>query len=158
MVALLVVLTLISLVLADGVVQFVQARHREAEAAKPVFEPLSLSAVDVPGGLFLSPGHTWIALKEDGKIKIGIDSLITGMTGKLSGFQLPSAGASFKNGEDLFSAEFGDRRLSFVSPMAGTVTRVNSEAAEEPPIISSSPYRHWICEIEPSEWPECGTS
>jgi len=151
MVALLVVLTLIGFVLADGVVQFVQARQRETAASpEKVLEPFSLSEIEVPGGLFLAPGHTWVALREDGKVRIGIDSLITGLTGKLSGFTLPRSGASMKTGEGLFSAQFGDRQIRFASPIAGTVTRINQEAAEEPPVISSSPYRHWICEIEPS--------
>ena len=152
MVALLVVLTLIGFVLADGVVQFVQARRRAAVATtERAFETFALDEVAVPGGLFLSPGHTWVALREDGKVRIGVDSLITGLTGKLSGFELPGTGSSLKAGEELFSAQFGDRQIGFVSPVAGTVTRVNQEASDEPPLISSSPYRHWICELEPAE-------
>jgi len=105
----------------------------------------------VPGGAFLSNGHTWARIESDGQVRVGIDDFARKALGTLGTVDLPRPGAPVRRGEPLFTMRRGERAAHFTAPVSGTVKAVNHEVLADPSLVSRSPYgRGWICALVPS--------
>ncbi len=151
MVALLVILTFIGFILADGIVQYVEARKekpavRTATPARPVVHPA------LPGGVFVGRGHTWVEVVRDGMARIGGDAFLTQLIGRVERVELPQPGQAVSRGEPLFVLHAGARSAVIQAPVDGIVRRINSELQVRPQSLADEPYvAGWVCEVEPSD-------
>ncbi len=159
MVALFVALMFVSLVLADLVMEKVQARRlvrrREGERLSPRSAPFTLADLDrwppLPGGVYLTEGHTWLAPQTRGAFRAGADSLIARALGAVSRVSLPGVGQEVRVGAPLFQLERQGRLLTVPSPVAGRVLSVNSELQDQPGRVARDPYGEgWVCSVLPS--------
>jgi CheY-like chemotaxis protein len=106
----------------------------------------------VPGGAFVSPGHTWAQIENTGGVCVGLDDFARKALGKLERLELPAVGTRIKRGDVLFIARRGDEIVRFRSPVAGVVNQVNGDLTREPALATQSPYdRGWVCVVQPSE-------
>jgi glycine cleavage system H lipoate-binding protein len=145
MVALLVVLTLVTLIGID--IYRTRREERVAAEAVPAHAGPTFAAAGrftVPGGVFLHKGHTWAHLALDGAARVGIDGFARGILGRIDRIGMPSVGARVAQGERLLSAFQGDRKVDFVSPLDGYVREVNGDA----------PPAEWLVSIEPTNLPQ----
>ena len=106
----------------------------------------------VPGGAFLSQGHTWARIEPDGQVRVGIDDFANKAIGNIGQVLLPRPGQEVQAGEALFSLKRGEELLTFTAPVAGQVTDINPLLTLEPGKLNQSPYKEgWVCRLQASE-------
>jgi CheY-like chemotaxis protein/glycine cleavage system H lipoate-binding protein len=106
----------------------------------------------IPGGVFISNGHCWANVSEDGSAKVGLDDFAKKVIGKIDAVELPNLGMTVKKGQSLFTIEQGTRNISFKSPVSGKVKEVNKFINEEIDSLNITSYdQNWICEIDADE-------
>lgn len=151
MVAMFVILTFVGFIVADGIVQYLEARKekpalRSAQPAPPVARPV------LPGGIFVGGGHTWVEVVRDGMARVGSDTFLTQLLGRIEAVDLPRPGQAVKRGEVLFVLCTGSQRAAVQAPVDGVVRRVNNELNAHPQLLFEEPYDEgWICEVEPRD-------
>lgn len=149
-VALFVILTFVGFILADGIVQYVESR-KEKPAARPAVAPVRpVAQPAVPGGLFLGRGHAWMEVARNGLARIGGDSFLTQLVGRIERIELPEPGRLVRKGDALFSLYSGGRKAVVTAPVDGIIRSVNSELQLRPQTLADEPYGDgWVCEVEP---------
>jgi CheY-like chemotaxis protein len=105
----------------------------------------------VPGGAFLSPGHTWARIDPSGLVWLGLDDFARKALGKVERVELPEPEASVRRGDLLFVVRRGAQIARFQAPVSGKVIRVNTALTKEAAGLIHSPYdRGWVCLLEPA--------
>jgi glycine cleavage system H lipoate-binding protein len=141
MVVLLVLLTLVLFVVADAVVLHLREREkRPAAEGKPVPAPLEL-----PGGMFLHPTHTWITIEPGGMVKIGLDEIARKLIGPVNGLRFAENGWRVRKGETLLWLKVGGEELPVPSPVGGTVKETRAAHA----MASGNDPDAWLVALEP---------
>lgn len=111
----------------------------------------SARVINVPGGVYVSPEHTWVSVEITGEGLIGLDDLVHKTLGKPESIRLPEQGQQVRKGQALFAIRRGERSLTFRSPLSGRVSKVNHELEFNPALMRLRPYDlGWICVIEPN--------
>ena len=106
----------------------------------------------IPGGVFISEGHSWVNIGEDGTAKIGLDDFAKKIIGKIDSIELPNLGMTVKKGQALFTVIQGTRNISFKSPLSGKVKELNKFINNEIDSLNATVYdQNWICEIDADE-------
>jgi glycine cleavage system H lipoate-binding protein len=142
MVALFVVLTFLFFILIDLLVLKAQGKEHPAFAVK-VFDKRFF----FPAEAILSTGHLWLQRAQNGLYKLGIDEFILKALGKLHLVPLKSEGESVNKGEPILQAVFGNRTITFRSPVNGSIRFVNKNIGQKP---VDDPYGDdWALLIEP---------
>ncbi len=118
--------------------------------------PVADGAADVefclPGGFFLSEGHTWIRIEPDGQAIVGLDDFARKALRSIDKLELPSLGQTLQRGHPLFSVRNGGRLIRFTSPVSGKITRFNESLENDPAAVIRSPYdKGWVCCLQPSD-------
>lgn len=154
MVAILVLLTVIVFLTADYFVQRSALRKALAEgktAALPrrvtVRAPAELG--QVPGGVFLGPGHAWVTLDPAGAVRVGTDRLATTLLGGVDRLETVPAGTHVHRGERLALLTKGERSVELRSPVDGLVTATNPELPVRPERLARHPFDSWLVTLAP---------
>lgn len=106
----------------------------------------------IPGGVFISEGHCWANVSEDGTVKVGLDDFAKKIIGKIDSVELPNLGMTVKKGQSIFTVKQGMRNISFKSPVSGKVKEVNKFINQEIDSLNITTYdQNWICEIDADE-------
>ncbi|MFA7419732.1 MAG: response regulator [Melioribacteraceae bacterium] len=112
-------------------------------------EKLSVGEFAIPGGVFISEGHTWAAVGQDGAVKIGIDDFAKKLIGKIDDISFPNLGMNIQKGQPLFSIKQGKKIAHFNSPVSGLVSKLNQDLKEDLHSLDYSPYeKNWFCIID----------
>ena len=99
-------------------------------------------------GLYHAPGHTWLRARGR-KVTVGVDGLVQRLVADVRGLDLPGVGARLRRGEVAARIRCGEREAPIVSPLEGTVTRVNEDAVHDPTLLLRDPYgRGWLYTLE----------
>ena len=103
----------------------------------------------IPGGVFISPGHCWASMEQDGAVKVGIDDFAKKLIGKIDAIDFPNLGMVVKSGQPLFTIKQGTRSVTFNSPVTGKVTKINSPLKNEIESLDITPYdSNWVCILD----------
>ena len=103
----------------------------------------------IPGGVFISEGHCWAAISQDGTVKMGIDDFAKKLIGKIDDIEFPNLGMNIEKGQPLFSIKQNKRSIKFLSPVSGVVSKLNSDLSESPELLDFSIYENnWIAAID----------
>lgn len=103
----------------------------------------------IPGGLFVSPGHCWASVEQDGLIRIGIDDFAKNVIGRIDDVELPNLKMNAKKGSPLFSVRHGDDVISFNAPVSGTVSKINNDLLARLDDLDVTTYeKNWICALD----------
>lgn len=136
----------------------IKRQDRIQKQLKPRVHITQLSAVEaigagefsIPGGVFISDGHCWVSVSEEGPARVGIDDFAKKLMGRIDTVDLPNLGMTIKKGQPLFSVRQGNRRISFLAPVSGNVVDVNSPLAKKTDALEVTPYAdNWICVVDP---------
>lgn len=104
----------------------------------------------VPRGVFLAPGHTWLQLERSGGVRLGSDRFPLTALGEVDRVDVVPEGTRIRQGDVLAELGSGRRDLRLLSPVDGTVTAVNDSLIAKPGDIHVDPYeRGWLCSIRP---------
>lgn len=113
------------------------------------YEQLSESDFIIPGGVFISEGHCWANLEENGSVKVGMDDFAKKLIGKIDGIELPNLGMEVKVGQPLFIVKQGQRSVTFNSPVSGKILKTNAALLNNLNALDANPYgKNWICIID----------
>jgi CheY-like chemotaxis protein/glycine cleavage system H lipoate-binding protein len=106
----------------------------------------------VPGGAFLSDGHVWARIEEDGSVRMGADDFARKALERIEAVELPEPGAEVSRGDRLFGLRSGEQSAAFSAPVSGRVVEVNRELGRDAGRLLRSPYRAgWICRVDPAD-------
>jgi glycine cleavage system H protein len=106
----------------------------------------------VPGGAFVSPGHTWARIDPDGQVLMGLDDFARKALKDVGRIGLPAVGTRVKRGEPLFTVHRDDETVRFRAAVSGEVTQVNGALQHTPQLVLESPYdQGWVCLVRPSD-------
>lgn len=129
--------------------------NRKLKAPQTVSEGMSLieNLFRIPQGLYYSLNHTWIQLMQSGERRIGLDDLLTKMTGNVEVEFVKHAGESVKKGEVLAMVGRQGKRLAVFAPISGTVSAINPVLVENPVLASQQAFdAAWLYEVKPDDW------
>ncbi|MCJ7714664.1 response regulator, partial [Candidatus Bathyarchaeota archaeon] len=103
----------------------------------------------IPGGVFISEGHTWITIEQDGRVKVGMDDFAKKFIGKVHSVEFPNIGMKIKVGQVLFVVKQNNRSINFMAPINGKVSKINNKLVLYPDDLNTTPYENnWICVVE----------
>ncbi len=104
--------------------------------------------LEVPEHLEYSDEHVWVDASVEPAM-VGITEYATDQLGELVYIDLPEVGTQVQAGDEVAELESAKAVSTLIAPVAGTIRYVNSEAADDPSIVTSDPYGEgWIFKIE----------
>ena len=108
-----------------------------AESAKPSVSPAPTRRevpapgagwFEVPAGVWLHPGHTWARVEGDGTVAVGLDDLAHRLVAPQAA-NVPTLGSRLFQGDPAVELLSGEKSVSAVSPVDGTVVGSTHESA-----------------------------
>jgi glycine cleavage system H protein len=106
---------------------------------------------ELPGDLLYTAEHEWLRREEDGSVTIGITDHAQGALGDLVYVELPEPGQDLDEGGEMAVVESVKAASDVYAPLAGLITAVNEDLADDPEKINSDPYGDgWIVRLQPS--------
>ncbi|MCU0726557.1 MAG: hypothetical protein MUE73_12330, partial [Planctomycetes bacterium] len=107
MTAVFVLFTIVFCLTLDHFLARARARHASPAAAPA----LAAANYEIRPGRFLSAGHTWLSVNEDGDARVGVSELARRALGRPREVLLPEPGTKIRKGEPLFSFTRDGRKL-----------------------------------------------
>jgi CheY-like chemotaxis protein/glycine cleavage system H lipoate-binding protein len=112
-------------------------------------EKINTGEFAIPGGVFISEGHCWAAIAQDGTVNIGLDDFAKKLIGKIDDIEFPNLGMTITKGHPLFIIKQGKRSIQFNSPVSGQVAKINIVLADNLEALEYSTYqKNWVCVID----------
>jgi CheY-like chemotaxis protein len=129
-----------------------QRRPTVRVVAPAVAEVVAGQEYCVPGGAFVSVGHTWARIDPAGQVWAGLDDFARKTLKHVERVDLPAPGTRVRRGDVLFTVRRGEETAQLRAPISGEVTRVNDSLKGSPRLVIESPYdRGWVCLLRPSD-------
>ncbi len=91
--------------------------------------------------------HQWVQ-EENGRVLVGITDYAQRELRAIVFVDLPETGDPVKAGEPFGEVESMKVVAEVISPVSGTVCRVNEEVMDDPSLINDGPYDAWLIEAE----------
>ncbi len=106
----------------------------------------TVSGVVMPAGYYLSAGHTWVKIEDQGIVRMGIDDFASRLVGKIDHMAIPLMGKEISQGQAGFTLFRNRYPITFTSAVSGIITQVNPEIKKNPDLVTNAPYTDgWIC-------------
>ncbi len=113
----------------------------------PEWAKLPVEKLTAPAGLLYSRGHTWLAIREDGTLRVGIDDFLNHAVGPVQGVDFLATGTRVKRGDPVARLKQHDVSVWVRSPIEGRVR--TSHHGMKPDALSQDPYgAGWLVELE----------
>ncbi len=110
---------------------------------------------ELPGDLLYTNDHEWLRRESDGSVTVGITEHAANSLGDLVYVELPEVGQDVDAGGEMAVVESVKAASDVYAPVAGSVTAVNEELADDPEKINADPYGDgWIVRIDASDFDE----
>ena len=122
------------------------SRMAAASPARAV--PVGPTWFQVPAGIHLHPGHTWARLEPDGLVAVGADDFAHKLVG-VARVALPELGEHVAQGEPAFAIGDGEKDVSMLAPVDGTVVAVNAGIHERPDGLDDPYGSGWLFKVKP---------
>ncbi len=105
----------------------------------------------VPTSHYLHRGHTWAALENAGRVRIGLDDFSQKVLGPADGMKLPDIGQEFHHdGIGLALARAG-KKAAVLAPLDGIIEAVNPKVRQRPSLAHDDPYGEgWLFVVTPT--------
>lgn len=115
----------------------------------PASDDFTKGEFSIPGGVFIAKNHTWVSMNQEGIAKVGIDDFTNKLIGTIEAIELPNLGMNIKVGQPLFTVKQGNRSVSFLSPVSGKVSQINTLLERNLTALNVTPYeRNWVCALD----------
>lgn len=153
MTVLLVLMTLITFLVIDYVLQRRRARALTAAALQqaPVF---SFNHSSLPADVVFAPNHLWLRKEPDNTVTIGLDHVLTALTGTMQSIELPAEKQRLKRGDRAIMLKDRSGTLRMSIPLEGEVVEINKNLLHSPGLAVKSPYVHgWLLRLLPASVP-----
>jgi glycine cleavage system H lipoate-binding protein len=105
----------------------------------------------VPITSFLHRGHTWVALENAGRVRLGLDDFSQKVLGPADHIRLPEAWQFLQAGEVMLEITRQGRKAAFQAPLDGIVEVVNPRIRENPRLVHDDPFGEgWLLIVTPT--------
>jgi glycine cleavage system H protein len=102
--------------------------------------------------VYYAPSHTWVRPAGRQRVRVGLDDLAQRLFQAPMGIKLPAVGTVVRAGDAVGEIRTPRRRAQIVSPVSGTITRVNQAVREDVSLVHRAPYsRGWLFAVAPSD-------
>jgi glycine cleavage system H protein len=110
---------------------------------------------ELPGDLLYTNDHEWLRRESDGSVTVGITEHAANALGDLVYVELPEEGQDVEAGGEMAVVESVKAASDVYAPVAGSITAVNEDLADDPEKINADPYGDgWIVRIDASDFDE----
>ena len=107
---------------------------------------------ELPGDLLYTTDHEWLRREDDGTVTIGITEHAALALGDLVYVELPEIDQDVESAGEMAVVESVKAASDVYAPIAGSVTAVNEDLADDPEKIINDPYGDgWIVRVRPSD-------
>jgi len=107
--------------------------------------------IQVPTSNFLHRGHTWVALENAGRVRLGLDDFTQKVFGPATKINLPKIGQTIKANEPFLVLGRQRKKSEILAPLDGIIEAVNPKVRERPQVAHDDPYGEgWLVIITPS--------
>ncbi len=158
------VLIIIALVLISLMVDFFVQHYQQRKTANATDYSTEGGAVPqgvtsahgfdehfLPDGVFASGGHLWGVLTPSGRLRIGVDRMVTKILGPIDDVRLPQSGQQIAKGDPLMQIKQGKRTLRLQSPCDGVIEEINSDLLTKPEMLNSKSLGNaWAIAVRPN--------
>jgi glycine cleavage system H protein len=110
---------------------------------------------ELPGDLLYTNDHEWLRRESDGSVTVGITEHAANALGDLVYVELPEEGQEVDAGGEMAVVESVKAASDVYAPVAGSITAINEDLADDPEKINADPYGDgWIVRIDASDFDE----
>ena len=107
--------------------------------------------IGVPTSNFLHRGHTWVALENAGRVRIGLDDFSQRVLGPADNLRLPKIGKEIHANEAALTLSRRGKKASVLAPLDGIVEVVNPKVRQNPGLAHDDPYGEgWLMVVTPT--------
>ena len=110
----------------------------------------------IEDGLFYSESHEWMKTEGDTAV-IGISDFAQKSMGNIVYVDMPEEDDEISQNEEFGALESVKAASDLIAPVSGTVIAKNGELDDEPGLLNSDPYTHWIIKVRMSDPSETDT-
>lgn len=100
--------------------------------------------MNFPNDLKYSKTHEWVKFEDETTACIGITDYAQDQLGDLVFVNLPAEGNAAECGKAFADVESVKTVSDVISPVSGTITKVNEELADAPEMMNQAPYDAWF--------------
>jgi glycine cleavage system H protein len=104
-------------------------------------------------GYFFNANDVWVQVAGS-RARVGISDYMQQRLTDINYVDAPEIGATVAQFDEVGTAESTKATFELVSPVSGTVTRINEAVVDVPESINEDPYGSWIVELELTGWEE----
>jgi glycine cleavage system H lipoate-binding protein len=117
--------------------------------ALSVPQMVNVGGTEVPKEYSFHPGHTWAAVEDNLRARVGLDSFAANLIGSIDRFELPGLNRWVRQGQKLCKVIVGETEVSLVSPIEGIVVATNLKLREDPGLAIRDPYGEgWLFTVQ----------
>jgi len=99
---------------------------------------------------FLHRGHTWVALEDGNRVRLGLDDFSQKVLGPATKINLPKVGQQIIANEPFMALGRNRNKAEVLAPLDGIIEAVNPKAGKRPQIAHDDPYvEGWLVIIAP---------
>lgn len=103
---------------------------------------------EVPQDYCFHLGHMWATQEGADDARVGVDQFVTNLLGKIDRIEVSGANRWVRQGQRLISLTSNGTTVDLLSPVEGVVMAINSDALNEPSLVTSDPYhKGWIAVV-----------
>ena len=95
-----------------------------------------------------SKTHEWVELLDGGRALVGLSSYAVEQLGSIVFVNLPMKGDAVQTEQSFGDVESVKAVSEMISPLTGTVVKVNEAVFDEPGLLNEDPYNTWLLEID----------
>jgi len=107
--------------------------------------------IKVPTSSFLHRGHTWVALENAGRVRIGLDDFTQKVLGPADKIRLPEIGKEIHADEVALALSRQGKRATVLAPLSGIIEAVNPKVKQSPRLTHDDPYGEgWLFVVTPT--------
>lgn len=107
--------------------------------------------IQVPTSDFLHRGHTWVALENAGRVRIGLDDFSQKVFGSVSKIKLPDVGEEIHADEPVLTLARQGKKAGVLAPLDGVIEVVNPRVLGKPALAHDDPYGEgWLFVVSPT--------
>jgi glycine cleavage system H protein len=103
--------------------------------------------MNIPTDLKYTKSHEWVRFENENTAFIGLTDFAQNSLGSIVFVNLPEEGDAVATGESFGDVESVKAVSDVISPLAGTVSKVNGELLDSPELINEDPYGSWLIEV-----------
>ena len=103
--------------------------------------------------IFYTKAHSWAREEDNGEVTVGITDYAQEQMSELTFVELlPDAGEHVEEDAEIATVESVRATNEVYCPIAGTVTAVNGDLADQPELVNSDPFgKGWMIRLKPDD-------